>query len=90
MKILVWTRPSDFQGGDLRQAKILASRLKKQGIDIILSDKFNIDRETLNKYDIIHLIVFICGNVPEKIKVAKELNKKIVCSLLYRDRKYGE
>lgn len=83
MKILLWTRSDCFKakGGDMVQVENTYIELKKLGLDVVVSDKNNID---LTEFDIIHL--FQLDWTPETYlhaKRAKKLGKKIILSPIH-------
>lgn len=83
MKILLWTRSDCFKakGGDMVQIENTFVELKKMGIDVVISDKNNVN---LDEFDIVHL--FQLDWTPETYlhaKRAKALGKKIIISPIH-------
>lgn len=83
MKVLLWTRSDCFKakGGDMVQVENTYLELRKQGIDVTISDKNNVD---IREYDIIHL--FQLDWTPETYlhaKKAHKLGKKVVLSPIH-------
>jgi glycosyltransferase involved in cell wall biosynthesis len=85
MKILLWTRSDCFKakGGDMVQIENTFIELKKLGMDVVISDKNNVD---LKEYDIVHL--FQLDWTPETYlhaKRVKSLGKKLVVSPIHHN-----
>jgi glycosyltransferase involved in cell wall biosynthesis len=83
MKILLWTRADCFKskGGDMVQVENTYLELKKLGLDVVISDKTNVD---ITPFDIIHL--FQLDWTPETYlhaKKAHKLGKKIILSPIH-------
>ena len=85
MKILLWTRSDCFtaKGGDMVQVENTYLELKKLNIDVIVSDKSNVD---ISKFDIVHL--FQLDWTPETYLHAKKVRKagkKLIISPIHHN-----
>jgi glycosyltransferase involved in cell wall biosynthesis len=82
-KVLLWVRSDCFRakGGDMIQVENTFIELKKLGLDVVISDKNNVD---LTDFDIVHL--FQLDWTPETYlhaKKAHKLGKKIILSPIH-------
>lgn len=85
MKILLWTRSDCFKakGGDMVQVENTLIELKKLKVDVVVSDKNDID---LKNFDIVHL--FQLDWTPETYlhaKKVKKAGKKLILSPIHHN-----
>jgi glycosyltransferase involved in cell wall biosynthesis len=85
MKVLLWVRSDCFKakGGDMIQVENTFMELKKLGVEVVISDKNNVD---LKEFDIVHL--FQLDWTPETYlhaRKAYKLGKKIVLSPIHHN-----